>query len=101
MNQYEGIMLQSLREEILSFISEEFVLSLLVTILVVVLYIVAIHEQFKRCSRLIPIVIISGLFGIGRADLLMHRAGTYIASFEAQNIRTDAAWETFKSAQAA
>jgi hypothetical protein len=96
---YQLLMVQSLREEIAFFNLQQFALVLFITLFAVFIYVVAHHERFAPCSRLIPIVIISGLFAIGRADMLMHRAGAYIAVMDHDVPST--AWEAYKNEQLA
>ena len=77
-------MVASLRDEIAFFNAQQFIVALVITIVAVALYVLAHLERLAAVVRLIPIVVISGLFSLGRADLLMHRAGAYVMLMEPQ-----------------
>ena len=99
MNDYQSLILQSLRQEIAFFNAQIFWIGLFTTAVVVGLYLCALHPLFKYSGRLIPFAIASGLFAIGRADLLMHRAGAYTREIEAT--LGLGSWEAFKTSHAA
>ena len=99
MTEYQHIMFRSLRDEIAFFNQQQLMILLFVTAIATALYVIAHHEKFRDCAQLIPFVIISGLFALGRADLLMHRAGAFIANFE--STLSSSGWESFKNAQLA
>jgi hypothetical protein len=97
---YQHFVLQTLRDEILYFNQQQLVIVVVVTLSILGLYVVSHHSQWRNCARLIPVMIISGLAAIGRADLLMHRAGAYVAGVEcslAQPVSGQLMWEAFKS----
>jgi hypothetical protein len=100
MSEYDALMLQSLRAEITFFNVQIFCMVVLVTIVTVALYVLAHRGSFHHCAQLIPFVLASGLFGIGRADLLMHRAGAYVRQLEARS-PAGMGWEAFKAGQSA
>jgi hypothetical protein len=93
---YQRVMLQSLRDEIAFFNAQQFVIVLFITAVLVTLYIAAQHERFAGCAGAIPVAIIAGTFALGRADLLMHRAGAYVRTLE-QSLPAQG-WESFKMA---
>jgi hypothetical protein len=93
---YQRLMLQSLREELAFFNMQQFVIVLFITALLTALFVASQHERLEACARVIPIAVIGGLFALGRADLLMHRAGIYARTIE-QSL-SDQGWESFKMA---
>jgi hypothetical protein len=96
MTEYQQFMVESLRQEIAAFSLQQFLLVMFVSAVGVWLYVLAHDERHTACARLIPVVIISGLFAVGRTDLLMHRAGAYVLTLEQSS-----GWETFKADQIA
>jgi len=88
-------MLGSLREEIAFFNLVQLLVVILVTTLAVAVYLAAHHERFSRAALFVPFLIASGLFAVGRADLLMHRAGSYVAALEQKSEGT-LGWESVK-----
>src|SRR6266536_1599088 len=87
------VMIESLRHEIARFGAQQFGITVLVTIIAAGLYVVGHGERYRGCIRAIPVLIGSGLWAIGRADLLMHRAAGYMV----RKGGAGAEWEAFKS----
>jgi hypothetical protein len=96
MTPYQDVMLGSLREEIAFFNTEQFMIASLVTIIAIGLYVISHSPSFSGCVRIVPIAIGSGLWGVGRTDLLMHRAAKYIMTVEATQAG-GLGWEAFKA----
>lgn len=96
MTPYELEMLRSLREEIAFFGWSQLAICISVTALLIAVFIVSHHTQFRRSALIVPFLIASALFAVGRTDLLMHRAAAYIRTLEASDLARPG-WEEFKS----
>lgn len=96
MTPYELEMLRSLREEIAFFGLSQLLITLSMTILLVLIFVACQHDRFRSASLIVPFLVASALFAVGRTDLLMHRAAAYIRTLEQLN-GGRLGWEHFKT----
>jgi hypothetical protein len=103
MDAAQQIVLASLRQEILQQGAQQLSISLFSIGAALLLAVLCRSATYAGAAPLIPLILISGAFAIGRSDLLMHRAGAYIAHLEAAQsaAATLAGWESFKTSHTA
>jgi hypothetical protein len=92
-------MVASLREEIRLYAKEQLVIVVFAITVAIALSLYARRVNAPWPSILQVTVLVSATFAIARTDLLMHRAGAYIARVEqtAQATPDGGGWERFKS----